>query len=269
MSLCTAEGRVSRGLTAVDIRKWQSLPGWSELQRPERISWRPFTEARAFAQALGLKSQSEWAAWRKSGARPMDIPTNPYSTYEEFICWSDWLGVTNRRTPAEWVAVAEKLAREHKGVLPNRWWLQQNGYVGLVQCMRKHPRLFRHIKQDVKRRTSEQTVVLAERLARRHRGVMPNSWWLQQNGYVGLDQCMRKHPRLFRHIKQDSKRGRTPEEWVPVAEELARQHRGVLPNRWWLQQNRYSGLDFCMQKHPRLFRHIKQLKLDTHGRKSS
>jgi hypothetical protein len=59
---------------------------------------------------------------------------------------------------------------------------------------------------------------------------------------------------------------RTPAEWVKLAEKLAKGNKGVLQNTKWLQENGYSGLDQCMRKFPKLFKHIPQLKLDTHGR---
>jgi SAM-dependent methyltransferase len=55
---------------------------------------RSFDQARAFARSLGLKNQTEWRAWYKSGARPDDIPANPVRTYKGkgWISWGDWLG---------------------------------------------------------------------------------------------------------------------------------------------------------------------------------
>jgi hypothetical protein len=51
-------------------------------------------EARDFVRSLGLKSRAEWQAYRKSGEKPDDIPTNPNIKYAE-EGWSgmgDWLG---------------------------------------------------------------------------------------------------------------------------------------------------------------------------------
>ena len=42
-----------------------------------------FTEARDYARSLGLKSQKEWKAWRKSGERPFDIPSSPDIVYKD------------------------------------------------------------------------------------------------------------------------------------------------------------------------------------------
>jgi hypothetical protein len=59
-----------------------------------RVAWRSFTEARAFARGLGLKTWRGWQAWSKSGERPSDIPGNPAVTYrdDDWISWPDWLG---------------------------------------------------------------------------------------------------------------------------------------------------------------------------------
>jgi hypothetical protein len=43
---------------------------------------RPFEEARAYVQSLGLKNSDEWHAWSHSEARPDDIPTDPRATYK-------------------------------------------------------------------------------------------------------------------------------------------------------------------------------------------
>ena len=57
-------------------------------------SYRSFEDARAYVHTLGLKSQKEWKAWSKSGARPLDIPSTPETTYKS-LGWTslgDFLG---------------------------------------------------------------------------------------------------------------------------------------------------------------------------------
>jgi hypothetical protein len=50
-------------------------------------------DARQFVHTLGLKSQAEWAKYRKSGRKPSDIPSNPNRTYKnEWQGFGDWLG---------------------------------------------------------------------------------------------------------------------------------------------------------------------------------
>src|SRR5215210_1449342 len=62
-----------------------------------RYNWRPLEEAREFARGLGLKSQTKWREWVKSGECPDDIPTNPDKTYgsKGWAGWGDWLGTGN------------------------------------------------------------------------------------------------------------------------------------------------------------------------------
>ena len=56
--------------------------------------YRPFEKARSFARDLGLKSQSDWFAYCKSGKKPHDIPTAASVVYSEggWVSWGDWLG---------------------------------------------------------------------------------------------------------------------------------------------------------------------------------
>ena len=60
--------------------------------------YRPFEGARVFVRGLGLKSQSEWHAYCKSGKKPEDVPARPDNTYieEGWTGWSDWLGVPGK-----------------------------------------------------------------------------------------------------------------------------------------------------------------------------
>ncbi|MDB4717955.1 DEAD/DEAH box helicase family protein [Verrucomicrobia bacterium] len=56
--------------------------------------WRPFKAARSFARNLKLKTSIEWRQYAKVGNLPSDIPTDPYSAYQNkgWINFSDWLG---------------------------------------------------------------------------------------------------------------------------------------------------------------------------------
>ena len=56
--------------------------------------FRSFEEARAYVHTLGLKSHEEWNAWSSSGARPYDIPGDPYTYYASsgWLSFPDFLG---------------------------------------------------------------------------------------------------------------------------------------------------------------------------------
>jgi len=71
---------------------------------------------------------------------------------------------------------------------------------------------------------------------------------------------MRKYPKPFIHLKQETKKYRSAQEWVPIAEKLAAMNDGFLPNTSWLQNNKYHGLMRAIRKHPELFQHIKRKK---------
>jgi hypothetical protein len=161
------------------------------------------------------------------------------------------------KNPEEWIPIAEKLEKEH-GTLPCGAWLEKNGYSALYQAMRKRPELFAHIKQEKKvGKKPEEWIPIAERLEKEH-GTLPCVDWLCENGYSGLNYVMKKHPGWFAHISQESKAGKKREEWVPIAEKLAQEHGGTLPNAFWLQKNGYRGLYRAMKSRPELFAHIKR-----------
>jgi superfamily II DNA or RNA helicase len=75
---------------------WSSWGDWLGTGS-RRGGWRPFKDARAFARALGLKSETEWREYCKSGKKPADIPASPRSLYAEsgWSGWGDWLGTGN------------------------------------------------------------------------------------------------------------------------------------------------------------------------------
>ena len=61
-----------------------------------KLNWRPFDEARAFVQELGLTGKEGKGGWReycKSGKKPGDIPYNARTNYsDDWAGWGDWLG---------------------------------------------------------------------------------------------------------------------------------------------------------------------------------
>ena len=162
-----------------------------------------------------------------------------------------------RQAAEESVPVAERLAAQNGGTLSNPKWLQQNGYGALAAFIRRHPEAFAHIPQDRKRQAAEESVPVAERLAAQNGGMLPNPRWLQQNGYGRLDHAMRKRPQLFAHIRQGSKKGRRPEEWVLVAKRLMKKD-DRLPSPGWLRHNGYGALNDAMRRCPEMFAHIQQ-----------
>ena len=62
-------------------------------------TFRTFEDARAYVRTLGLKSLHEWKEWRKSGARPHDIPSAPETMYKSsgWTSYGDFLGYDKRK----------------------------------------------------------------------------------------------------------------------------------------------------------------------------
>ena len=75
---------------------WAGMGDWLGTGRiADRLrQYRSHKEARAFVRGIGLKSESEWRDYCKSGKKPKDIPANPSSTYAEagWAGMGDWLG---------------------------------------------------------------------------------------------------------------------------------------------------------------------------------
>jgi hypothetical protein len=80
---------------------WKGMGDWLGMATiaPRLRKYRPFGEARIFAQGLGLKNAKEWFMFSKGqlpekGARPEDIPACPNQTYRDkgWINWGNWLG---------------------------------------------------------------------------------------------------------------------------------------------------------------------------------
>lgn len=60
---------------------------------------RVFPDARAFVRGLGFTSIYQWYSYCAAGARPKDIPSNPYKVYENsgWVGYRDWLGTETVR----------------------------------------------------------------------------------------------------------------------------------------------------------------------------
>lgn len=59
--------------------------------------YRPYKEAKAFAQSLNISKRKEWFAMCDAGGLPEDIPRRPdlyYRKKEEWVSWPNFLGVT-------------------------------------------------------------------------------------------------------------------------------------------------------------------------------
>lgn len=73
----------------VDLGDWLGTGNKSGRQKR---NWLSYNEAKAYIQALDLKTQHEYFKWRDSGKRPSTIPSSPNQTYKEFESWGEFLG---------------------------------------------------------------------------------------------------------------------------------------------------------------------------------
>ena len=85
---------IAESLSEEQIEKALRIRLWDRLIR---YDWRPFEEARKFAQSLRLGSWDEWRHWAATDERPGDIPSDPRSVYEGkgWTSFGDWLGTGN------------------------------------------------------------------------------------------------------------------------------------------------------------------------------
>lgn len=79
---------------------WVSYGEWFGTKRiaNQFRKFKPYSEAKAFAQSLGLKSWRAWVIYSKSGKKPKDIPACPEITYrdEGWENFGEWLGTGNK-----------------------------------------------------------------------------------------------------------------------------------------------------------------------------
>jgi len=166
------------------------------------------------------------------------------------------------KTIKEHIKIAEQLAKENNGILQSYVWLRNNGYIGLSNFLSKYPEKFRHIKREKNRKTIGKQIEIAEQLVKENNGILPSMSSLRKNGYIGLVHCMRKNPKKFLHLKQKYEGGKTIDQWVKIAEQLAKKNNGILPPISLLRKNKFhKGLVSVLRRHPKNFAHIRQKKL--------
>lgn len=127
-------------------KRWAGWGDWLGTRNiaPKDRRYLAFTEARAFAQELGLKSAAEWLQWSRGdmpekGRRPMNIPSAPWQVYRDsgWKSMGDWLGtgeVCTRKRTYRTFSEARAMARS-LGLTTRTEWYRY--------CCGKFPRLGR------------------------------------------------------------------------------------------------------------------------------
>lgn len=72
----------------IDLGDWLGT-GNTGRQRKKRMT---YEQAKTYIQALGIKTQHEFFAWRKTDQRPETMPPDPNKVYFEFEGWGEFLG---------------------------------------------------------------------------------------------------------------------------------------------------------------------------------
>jgi hypothetical protein len=101
--------------SAVETKLWGKIG---------KVNWRPFEEARNYARALKIKSQTKWYDFARTKNKPADIPYSPSQTYEEFISWPDWLNNGNDRIEYWPFEKVREYVRKLELVNGNNEWLE-------------------------------------------------------------------------------------------------------------------------------------------------
>lgn len=164
------------------------------------------------------------------------------------------------KTLQEHKETALKLAAEHDGILPIRYWLKQNGYGDLLGAIKHNPEVFQDIPQDRKGgNTVDKHLKTALRLADENDGILYSEAWLRKHGHNDLTRAIYRHPEIFKDIPQE-KEHKTYSEHLETAIRLAKENGGILPYGRWLKNNGYNDLYSYIAILPKLFQGIKMYK---------
>lgn len=77
-----------------DFISWTDWIGTNPKRERNKV-YLSFCEARKFVHELGLRGESDWRAYCKSGDKPNNIPFKPERSYTEWKGWGDWVGTGN------------------------------------------------------------------------------------------------------------------------------------------------------------------------------
>jgi hypothetical protein len=166
----------------------------------------------------------------------------------------------DHQTLEKQVLFAEQLAAENGGKIPSFKWLSDRHYFGLSTALAKHPNAFSHLEREFLQKTSDEHIVIAEKLAAENGGKLPTFKWLNNNGYHDLLSFISKYRQRFSHIKRERKR-ETLDNWVKLAEQLAAENGGKIPSFKWLRNSKYSALMSMLNRYPNAFSHLKRERL--------
>lgn len=174
----------------------------------------------------------------------------------QFDIWPDSIEYC-KHSLGYWIEDANRLAKNNKGRLPSYAWLKSNGRNGMLHAMRKYPETFAHFERDFERCKLNDMVVIAQDIADKNGGLLPNTSKLRKMGHGNLVTQMYCAAERFAHIPKE-KSIMSLDEHVRSAEKLSKQYQGLLPGHRWLRRNGFTALSGAMTKWPLAFRHIRR-----------
>jgi hypothetical protein len=187
----------------VDKRKGE-LPPWKEHRISSIAGW--MWKFDGFRNKEELVRLAESIAERNAGTLPpvIHIQGSHPKLYSALRKKPDWFSHIPRVRPytplGEKVDLANRLAKEHGGILPNQGYLRKH-YPALLHHMKLNPGPFSDIPRERRFVIDIKDAVLeAEGLARSE-GFLPNNKWLRDHR-PRIAEAQRKEPQRFSHIPQ-------------------------------------------------------------------
>jgi hypothetical protein len=97
LEYCKSDKR-PKNIPSTPNKIYKEWEGWADFlgyEKNPKKKYRSFVETKKFVVKIGIKSQSEWAKYCKSGKKPKDIPSTLHRTYKEWKGCGDFFGTGN------------------------------------------------------------------------------------------------------------------------------------------------------------------------------
>jgi len=259
----------------------ENWPGWREF-----VGWgpeyRPFAQAREYVRSLNLSGKCMIRTWRsycKSGRKPCDIPSCPERIYKEYEGMKDWLGwerfmsfedarnyvislnFNGKNVDAEW-RIYLASGKKPKNLPAAPWAVYKEEWANMNHFMGRQE--FIHVKDGFMSFDQAREYVVELGLGKGKRSASDEWKDYSKSGRRPRDlpsaphMAYREQWKGIAHFCGVGKRKKTPKEWVPVVEKLAKENGGKIPSSSVLCSRGLYGLAFVVRERPELFIHLRQ-----------
>ncbi len=193
--------KIDKTLASATMRKpelFQKLPRAARTKSRQKLLDKAVRQLERIAAKHGGKYELTQAFIAKYPAINMQVRHHPEA-------FKHLKRITRKtRTPEQWVAYADRLARKNGGLLPSQLTLRDK-YPGLVTAMRRDKDRFKHLISARTLLTLQDHVNHAESYLREH-GELPMAGWLERNGNRKLATAMYRYPEAFEALRRKSDR---------------------------------------------------------------